>query len=283
LPSPPTDGEKFPVMEDDLKHIGDFYKLKENKQPIAMLTAYDFFSGTIAEMSEIDIILVGDSLGNVIQGKDSTLQVTLQQMIYHAQCVRVGAPDTFMVVDMPYMTFHLNLTKTKKNAAKIMVQTGANAVKIEGGSDNRLDVIRELRDCQIPVVAHLGLTPQSKNIFGSFKVQATTDEAQNFLMMQARYLQEAGAFMLVLECVPEDLGKQVSESLNIPVIGIGAGRYTDGQVLVWHDMLGMTDAPPKFVRRFADMKALCLESVSKYKNDVQQRDFPAKDNVYYPV
>jgi len=266
-----------------LKHISEFHKLKENKQPISMLTAYDYFSGKVAEMSAIDIILVGDSLGNVIQGKDSSLEVTLQQMIYHAQCVRKGAPDTFMIVDMPYMTYHLNTTKTKKNASKIMIQTGANAVKIEGGSDSRLDTIHALRDCEIPVVAHLGLTPQSKNIFGTFKVQATSEEAQEDLLRHALHLQNAGAFMLVLECLPEELGKQVTEALDIPVIGIGAGRYTDGQVLVWHDLLGMTDSPPKFVHKYIDIKTLCVENVSKYKQDVQERQFPQKGNVYFPI
>jgi len=263
-----------------MKQIIDFQKSKENNQPIAMITAYDYFSGVVAQMAGIDVILVGDSLGNVMQGKDSTLSVTLQQMIYHGQIVRAGAPDTFMVVDMPYMSYHVNLAQTKKNAGEMMVQTGANALKIEGGSESRIDVIRALRDCEIPVVAHLGLTPQSKNIFGSFKVQAQDEDDQESLMLEAHRLQNEGAFMLVLECVPEAFGKRMAEELDIPVIGIGAGRYTDGQVLVWHDVLGMTDNPPKFVKKYVDIKSLCVENVNKYKIDVLQRVFPAKENVY---
>jgi len=266
-----------------MKEIHDFHVAKTHQTPIAMLTAYDYSSAQIAQLAEIDVILVGDSLGNVVQGNPTTLAVTLEQMIYHAQMVRQGAPDTFIIVDMPYTTYHISTKQTKKNATKIITQTHANAVKIEGGSPSRCDAIKSIIDCEIPVVAHLGLTPQSINIFGNFKMQGKEKEAQDLLIQQAISIEQAGAFMLVLECIPEQLGRTITQTLKIPTIGIGAGRYTDGQVLVWHDILGLTDNPARFVKKYIDTKQLFINSVSNYKGEVKSQDFPTRENVYMPI
>ena len=266
-----------------MKQISDFNVMKSDKEQIVMLTAYDYFSGVVGELSAVDVILVGDSLGNVVQGDNTTIGVTLNEMIYHSKMVRKGAPNTFIVTDMPYMTYHINTQKTKVNAAKIIINSRANAVKIEGGSESRIEAINALIDCEIPVCGHLGLTPQSINILGEFKVQAKEEIQQEILLTQAMNIEKAGAFMLVLECVPEALGKKVSESLKIPVIGIGAGRFTDGQVMVWHDILGMSEQSPRFVKKYVDLKQIVNESVSNYIKDVKNGGFPEKGNVYFPI
>jgi 3-methyl-2-oxobutanoate hydroxymethyltransferase len=257
--------------------------MKKQGELITMLTAYDYPSAKIAEMSGIDVILVGDSLGNVVQGNNTTLNVKLRDIIYHSKAVRNGAKDTFIIADMPYMTYHLDIKKTKANAAKIMTEAGVNAVKIEGGSDSRIEAIRAIIDCEVPVCGHLGLTPQSINILGDFKVQGKNPKDQEKLIEQALKIEKAGAFMLVLECIPEELGKTISERLTIPVIGIGAGRFTDGQVMVWHDILGMSDITPKFVKKYVDLKRVILEQVTLYIKDVKEKQFPERENVYIPI
>lgn len=266
-----------------MKKIEDFKRMKQENTPITMLTAYDYSSAQIAEACDTDIILVGDSLGMVFQGKNSTIEVTINDIIYHSKAVKLGANNTFIIADMPYMSYHLDINTSKLNAAKLMIETKANAVKIEGGSDSRIQVIEALIDCEIPVCGHLGLTPQSINIFGDYKVQAKEEKAQQKLIEQAKRLEAAGAFMLVLECIPEALAKTVSESLNIPTIGIGAGRYTDGQVMVWHDILGLSNLTPKFVKKYIDLKQIISENVKEYIDDVKNNKFPQKENVYFPI
>ncbi|MCL2063026.1 MAG: 3-methyl-2-oxobutanoate hydroxymethyltransferase [Candidatus Cloacimonetes bacterium] len=264
-------------------YISDFKKMKEAQKKITMLTAYDYISGHIAEQSNVDIILVGDSLGMVIQGNKTTIDVTLQDMIYHAKAVRKGAMETFILVDMPYMSYHLTLKETKANAARIMIETGANAVKIEGASQSRLDTIKALLDCEIPVCAHLGLTPQSINKFGQYSVQGKSDKAQDCIIKEAKHLEDSGTFMLVLECVPEKLGKAISKEVGIPVIGIGAGRYTDGQVLVWHDLLGLSKMTPKFVKQYSDTKVFIEEGIKRFVSEVKEGHFPSMEQIYYPI
>jgi len=266
-----------------MKHLADFYKMKEDKIPISMLTAYDYISGFIAQNSEIDIILVGDSLGMVIQGEESTISVSLKDIIYHSKIVRKGADRTFIIADMPYSSYHIDLATTKRNAFSLIIEAKANAVKIEGGNSQRIEVIKSLVDSEIPVCGHLGLTPQSINKFGSFKVQAKDSEAQDILLEQALDIQKAGAFMLVLECVPESIATTVTEKLTIPVIGIGAGRYTDGQVMVWHDILGLSCITPKFVKKYIDLKDIIQENVKIYNDEVKGKQFPMKQNVYFPI
>jgi len=262
--------------------LDNFKERKKKNEMITMLTAYDYFSGQIAQQCGVDLILVGDSLGMVIKGEASTINVSLDEVVYHTKAVRKGAADTFIIADMPYMTYHLDVNTTKLNAAKLIIEGKANAVKLEGGTDSRIEAIKALIDCQIPVCGHLGLTPQSINMFGDYRLQAKVDAEQEILIQQALAIEAAGAFMLVLECIPEALGKKVSEQLSIPVIGIGAGRFTDGQVMVWHDILGMSDIAPKFVKKYVDLKQIILENVTLYVEEVNEKRFPQKENVYLP-
>ena len=248
-----------------------------------MVTAYDYPSAKYAQTGDVDMILVGDSLGMVVLGYEDTLQVTLEDIIYHTKAVRRGAPDTFIAADMPFMSFHLSLEETKENAALLIVEGGANAVKLEGGKPSRLDAISAIVDCEIPVIAHLGLTPQSINALGGYVVQGKKQTDYQRILEQAREVEEAGAFMLVLEGIPEKLGQEISAVLAIPTIGIGAGRYTDGQVLVYHDLLGMSDIQPKFVKIYANLKDEIVQSIKKYSTDIKNKKFPEEKHIYKPI
>ena len=265
-----------------MKLINDFRQMNRDMEKITMITAYDCFSAQIAQIANVDTILVGDSLGMVIQGEKTTIGVSIDDIIYHTKAVQNAINDTFVISDMPYMTYHLDINTTKLNAARIMRETRANAIKIEGGSQSRIEVICALNDCEIPVCGHLGLTPQSINMLGEYKVQGKTETEHELMLTQANMIEQAGAFMLVLECVPEELGKKISESLSIPVIGIGAGRYTDGQVMVWHDILGMSNMTPKFVKKYIDLKQIIAQQVGLYVSEVKGEKFPSKEHVYYP-
>jgi len=266
-----------------MKNIKTFKKMKKNSEKIVMVTAYDYPSGKYVQEAGVDIILVGDSLGMVILGYEDTLKVTLDDILHHTKAARRGADDTFIVADMPFMTFNLSLEKTKKNAAKLIAEGGANAVKLEGGKPSRLDAIRAIVDCEIPVVAHLGLTPQSINALGGYKVQGKSEVDFNEILNQAKEIEKAGAFMLVLEGIPEMLGKNISEQLSIPTIGIGAGKHTDGQVLVYHDILGMADLKPKFVKRYAELNKTIPEFIQEFCSEVKKGEFPAEENIYNPI
>ena len=248
-----------------------------------MVTAYDYPSGKYVQEAEIDILLVGDSLGMVILGYEDTLKVTLEDILHHTKAARRGAADTFIVADMPFMTYNLNIEQTKKNAALLITEGGATAVKLEGGKPSRLEAIRAIIDCEIPVVAHLGLTPQSINAFGGYKVQGKKELESTEILNQAKEIEKAGAFMLVLEGIPEELGKKISEELSIPTIGIGAGKYTDGQVLVFHDILGMADFKPKFVKSYAQLNKDIPNIISKFSCEVKDGKFPTKENIYNPI
>ncbi|BCB04507.1 3-methyl-2-oxobutanoate hydroxymethyltransferase [Bacillus sp. KH172YL63] len=257
-----------------MKQTTDFLKMKNEKKKISMLTAYDYPTAKIAEEAGIDVILVGDSLGMVVLGYDSTVPVTVADMIHHTKAVKRGAKDTFIVTDMPFMSYHLSREETLKTAAEILQQGGAHAVKVEG-SGHVIDRIQSLTSAGIPVVAHLGLTPQSVGVLGGYKVQGKTAEAARQLIEDARKCEEAGAFALVLECVPKQLAKEVSEALKIPTIGIGAGRDTDGQVLVFHDLVTFgVDRVPKFVKQYSNVTEIMRSGIATYIAEVKAESFP---------
>jgi len=262
-----------------MKTIIDFIKAKENKRKITMVSLYEFWSAKICEEAGIDCLLVGDSAGMVIAGYDSTLPVSLDEMIYHAKAVRRGAPDTFIVVDMPFLTYQINAEKALENAGRIMKETGANAVKIEGGEEVA-HIIEKLINAGIPVMGHLGLTPQSVHALGGYKVQGKTEEDQKKILKDAKILEQSGVFSIVLEAVPKKLAKEITEFLSIPTIGIGACNETDGQVLVFHDMMGFFDKSPKFVKRYVEGKKLFLEGLKAFKEEVQTGKFPLDEQCY---
>ena len=253
--------------------------LKQQQQPFAVLTAYDATFAALIEKAGIEVILVGDSLGNVIQGQESTVPVTMDDICYHLQCVKRGSQKTLVIADMPYMSFATE-EQTYHNAALLM-QSGANMVKLEGG-DWLKQTIKGLSERGIPVCAHLGLMPQSVDALGGFKVQGRTDEAAEKLINDAKALEQAGASLLVMECVPAALAKKVTQQLSIPTIGIGAGADCDAQVLVLHDMLGLNvDFKPKFVKNFLqETQGDVLEALSLYAEQVKQRKFPTAEHSF---
>jgi 3-methyl-2-oxobutanoate hydroxymethyltransferase len=261
------------------KMIPDFIKAKENGEKIAMLTAYDYPSARQAEEAGIDIILVGDSLGNVVLGYDSTVPVTMENMIYHAKAVKRGAPQTFTVVDMPFMSYS-TLELALHNAGRLIQDGGADAVKLEGG-EAFADTVKALNKAGIPVVGHIGLTPQTATQLGGFKVQGRDIESARKLSNDANALQEAGVFMLVLELIPRQVGERISKELRIPTIGIGAGSDCDGQVLVYHDILGIYDRfKPKFVKQYTQIGAQAIKAIKEYNQEVKTGRFPASEHTF---
>jgi 3-methyl-2-oxobutanoate hydroxymethyltransferase len=264
-------------------NVMTFRAMKEKGHRIVMVTAYDYAMARVVKESEADIILVGDSLGMVVLGYENTLQVSMEDMVSHSAAVRRGAADNFIIADLPYMSYHVSLEQTRLNAARLITQAGANAVKLEGGSPARLDAIKAILDCEIPVCGHIGLTPQSVNKFGGYKVQGKTQAEYDRLYEEALKIEQAGAFMLVLEGIPEALGKAISEAIKIPTVGIGAGRYCDGQVLVFHDMLGWSELLPKFVKKYADTGKTMTAAINSFASEVRQGAFPAQEQVYYPI
>lgn len=257
-----------------MKQTTDFLKMKDNRRKIVMVTAYDFPSAKHAEQAEADMILVGDSLGMVVLGYDSTIPVTMDDMVHHSKAVRRGAGDTFIVVDMPFMSYHLSIKDTLMNGARIIQETGANAVKVEGG-DEVIDHIKALTRAGVPVMAHLGLTPQSVGVLGGYKVQGKNADAAKKLLEDAKKCEEAGAFAIVLECVPKQLAEHVSESLTIPSIGIGAGLNVDGQVLVYHDIITYgVDRVPKFVKQYTNVNEQIAAGLNTYVSEVRDSAFP---------
>ncbi len=257
-----------------MKQTTDFIKMKQSNEKIVMLTAYDYPSAKLAEEGKVDVILVGDSLGMVVLGYDSTVSVTMEEMIHHTKAVKRGARDTFIVTDMPFLTYHLSLSETLKNAGRIMQEAGAHAVKLEG-ADEVVEKIAAITKAGIPVCSHLGLTPQSVGVLGGYKVQGKDARAARKLIDDAKKCEEAGAFMIVLECIPKQLAEEVAKSLSIPVIGIGAGVEVDGQVLVYHDILGYgVDRVAKFVKQYHSLNPFILESIQSYAADVKNKQFP---------
>lgn len=263
-----------------MKQTTDFLKMKENNEKIVMLTAYDYPSAKLAERSGVDVILVGDSLGMVVLGYDSTVPVTMEDMIHHTKAVKRGAKDTFIVVDMPFMSYHLSLRDTLINGARLIQETGAHAVKLEGG-DGVFESIAALTNAGIPVVSHLGLTPQSVGVLGGYKVQGKNAKAARKLIDDALRCQEAGAFMLVLECVPKQLAEEIQSILTIPTIGIGAGIHCDGQVLVYHDVIKYgVDRAPKFVKQYVDSNELISMGLTSYVKEVKEGLFPSEQQSF---
>ncbi len=256
------------------------FDMKQAGEKISMLTAYDYTMAKILDSSGIDIILVGDSASNVMAGHETTLPITLDQMIYHASSVVRAVNRALVVVDMPFGTYQGNSKKALESAIKIMKESGGHAVKMEGGKEIS-DSITRILSAGIPVMGHLGLTPQSIYKFGTYTVRAKEEKEATKLIEDAKHLEELGVFSLVLEKIPANLAKKVSEMLSIPVIGIGAGSQVDGQVLVMHDMLGMTkDFSPRFLRRYADLNEIMTKAFKQYINDVKTLDFPNEKEQY---
>lgn len=248
--------------------------------PLSMLTAYDYHTACTIDEAGIDMILVGDSLGNVMLGYENTLAVTVEDMIHHGKAVCRGAKNTFVVVDMPFMSYQTSVSDAVRNAGRIMKETNCQAVKLEGGAVYA-DRIKAIVEAGIPVVAHIGLTPQSVNMLGGYKVQGKTVEAAQHLIDDAKAVAEAGAFAITLECVPAALAKKVTESVPALTIGIGAGNGCDGQVLVYQDMLGYTDGfTPKFVKKYANLHEVMLEAFKQYKAECENRTFPTPSNTF---
>ena len=255
-------------------------ELKNNGEKISMLTAYDYTLAKIIDNAGIDIILVGDSASNVMAGHETTLPITLDEMIYHASSVVRAVDRALVVVDMPFGTYQGNSKKALDSAIQIMKETGGHTVKLEGGSEI-IDSVKRILSAGIPVMGHLGLTPQSIYKFGTYTVRAKEEEEANKLIEDAKLLEEAGCYAIVLEKIPSKLAKKVAETLNIPVIGIGAGANVDGQVLVLHDMLGMNhEFNPRFLRRYLNLYDEITKGVKQYISDVKKVDFPNKDEQY---
>ena len=255
-------------------------EMKARGEKISMLTAYDYTMATLIDQAGMDVILVGDSASNVMAGNVTTLPITLDQMIYHGRSVARAVKRALVIVDMPFGTCSGNPIKSLEAAIRIMQETGAEALKIEGGKEIQED-IKKIIDAGIPVMGHLGLMPQSINKFGTYTVRAKEDAERQKLLEDAHLLQELGCFGIVLEKIPAKLAQQVAEELTIPIIGIGAGGGVDGQVLVMHDMLGSNkDFSPRFLRRYADLNSIITNAVQNYISDVKSRDFPNESEQY---
>lgn len=262
------------------KTVNTFKEAKIKKDKITMLTCYDYSTAKLMDQAGVDAVLVGDSLGMVVLGYEDTLPVTVEDMIHHGKAVARGAKETFVVVDMPFMSYQTSVYDAVVNAGRIIKETGAGAVKLEGGAVV-CPQIEAITKASVPVVAHIGLTPQSINALGGFKVQGKSFEAAQRLIDDAKKLEEAGAFALTLECVPEKLARIITEKISIPTIGIGAGAGCDGQVLVYQDMLGMYgDFQAKFVKKFADCGAVMQKGFRDYIDEVKKGKFPAKEHTF---
>jgi len=261
--------------------VRDFLEMKAQGRPIVALTAYDVLFARLLEEAGVDLILVGDSLGQVVLGHPSTLPVTLDDMIRHAAAVRRGAPDSFLVADMPFLTYQVSVEETVRNAGRIMKEAGVQAVKLEGGGRRALEAVETLVAVGIPVMGHLGLTPQSVHAIGGYRVQGREETSAQRLREQARDLEAAGAFSIVLELVPGDLAGEISRSLTVPTIGIGAGPRCDGQVLVLYDALGLNEGfQPRFLKRFADLHGAALDGVEGYVREVRDGTYPGPEHTF---
>nr|WP_245534009.1 3-methyl-2-oxobutanoate hydroxymethyltransferase [Effusibacillus pohliae] len=255
-------------------------EMKANKRRISMVTAYDYPTARVVEEAGVDLILVGDSLGMVVLGHETTLPVTIDDMVHHTKAVKRGAPNTFVVADMPFLSAHVSIAETVRNAGCLIQEAGADAVKLEGGRE-MLEEIRALLKANIPVMGHLGLTPQAVNRLGGFKLQGKDAESAKRILHDAILLQEAGCFAIVLELVPAPLAEMISERLSIPTIGIGAGAGCDGQVLVIHDLLGITNQYiPRFVKQYAGLYETMVDAVRTYAQEVREGTFPGPDHQF---
>ena len=261
--------------------ISTIQEKKQRHEPLTCLTAYDYSSARLVDEAGLDMILVGDSLGMVMLGYDSTLPVTVEEMLHHTRAVRRGVKRGLVIADMPYASYHLGHDDALRNATRFIKDAGAEAVKIEGGQ-KRVELIHRLLEAEIPVMGHIGLTPQSLHVMGGYKVQGKSLAAIEQLMHDAVALDRAGVFSIVLEGIPREVAAMISAEVKAATIGIGAGPECDGQVLVLHDILNLTFAPPaKFVRRYADVSAAIAGAVAAFKNDVETRSYPADNESYH--
>ena len=257
-----------------------FTAAKTKGEKLSMLTAYDYSTAKLEDEAGINGILVGDSLGNVVLGYEDTVSVTMEDMIHHGAAVARGAKNALVVVDMPFMSYEVSVEEAVRNAGRLMKEGRAGAVKLEGGV-RVADQIRAIVKAGIPVMGHIGLTPQSINVFGGFKVQGKSEEAARALLADAKAVEEAGAFALVIEAVPAALAKMITDAVSIPTIGIGAGAGCDGQILVYQDMLGMfSDFTPKFVKRYANVGEVMREAFANYAAEVASGAFPTEEHTY---
>src|SRR4030066_880566 len=260
--------------------IHDFLKKKKEGKKIIMLTAYDYPFAQIVDEAGIDAILVGDSLRMVVQGLDNTLPVTMDEMIYHTKMVTRAVKSAMVIGDMPFMSYQTGVEDAVRNAGRFLKEAGASAVKLEGGAEIASH-IKAMTKSDIPVMAHIGLTPQSIHRMGGYKVQGKTEEAARKLIEEAHIVEDAGAFSVLLEAIPMDLAKKKTEELSIPTIGIGAGTYCDGQVLVLHDLLGLFERfVPKFVKKYANLKEDALKAIKIYKQEIEQGAFPSEEQSF---
>lgn len=260
--------------------VKSFQEAKDNNRKISMLTAYDYSMAKIVDVAGIDSVLVGDSLGMVFQGNESTLPVTLDEIIYHTKAVVRGVKNALVVADMPFLSYHVSKEEAVRNAGRMIKEGGAEAVKMEGGTLFS-ETIKAVVDAQIPVMGHIGLTPQSVNAFGGFKVQGKDEQSAKRIWEDAKLLEEAGVFAITLECIPDKLAQLITKSLRIPTIGIGAGKSCDGQVLVINDMLGMfSDFVPRFIKQYAKLNTEITAAVQDYMAEVREGDFPAGEHTF---
>jgi 3-methyl-2-oxobutanoate hydroxymethyltransferase len=257
------------------------FEKKQRHEPITCLTAYDYASARLVDEAGIDMVLVGDSLAMVVLGYENTMPVTMDEMLHHTAAVRRGVKRALVIADMPYASYHVSKKEALRNAARFLKEAGAEAVKIEGGA-KRVPLIERLLDAEVPVMGHIGLTPQSLHVMGGYKVQGKTLAAVEQLMKDAVALDRAGCFSIVLEGIPREVAAMITAEVAAPTIGIGAGPECDGQVLVFHDILGLTFAPPaKFVRRYADLGAAISKAATEFKADVESGQYPNDEESYH--
>jgi 3-methyl-2-oxobutanoate hydroxymethyltransferase len=255
--------------------------MKEQDKKITMLTAYDTPFARILDQAGVDILLVGDSVGSVVAGYPNTLPVTIDEMIYHTRAVVRGIERSLVVIDMPFMSYQINIEDAKRNAGRMIKESGAEAVKLEGGVTMK-ETIEAIVAIDIPVMGHIGLTPQSVHQMGGFKVQGKLEEQKQKIIADAVAVEEAGAFSVVLECIPTELAQEITEQLSIPTIGIGAGVHCDGQVLVIHDLLGLLgDFRPKFVKSYVDLRAIISQAVEEFMKEVKKGAFPTEKHSFH--
>ncbi|MBZ4686496.1 MAG: 3-methyl-2-oxobutanoate hydroxymethyltransferase [Clostridia bacterium] len=253
---------------------------KKSGIPITMVTAYDYPLAKLVEAAGIDAILVGDSVGNVVLGYESTVQVTMDEMLHHVRAVVRGVEKTPVIADMPFLSYQVSQEEALKNAGRLM-RAGASAVKLEGGKEVA-ETVQRIVECGIPVMGHLGLTPQSVNQLGGYKVQGKSKEKAEKILQDAKLLEEAGVFAIVAECIPAGLAQELSEMSHVPIIGIGAGAFCDGQVLVLHDLLGFNDEfKPKFVKKYESLCDKIMNALKEYKNEVRNREFPGPEHSFF--
>ncbi|HDM09489.1 MAG: 3-methyl-2-oxobutanoate hydroxymethyltransferase [Deltaproteobacteria bacterium] len=267
-------------MERKKVTIADLQRKKQNKQKITMVTAYDYPTASLVDQAGIDTILVGDSLGMVVLGYESTVPVTMEEMIHHCKAVSRGAKHSFIIGDMPFMSYHTSVERAIENAGRFIKEAGCDCVKLEGGSE-MAHVVKAIVDVGIPVCAHIGLTPQTATKLSGFKVQGKDAESAKALVQSAKDLEKSGAFMIVMECIPDLLASMITDQLTIPTIGIGAGKDCDGQVLVYHDLVGLFERfTPKFVKQYINLSPQIKDALEQYKKEVDEGVFPGPEHSF---